>query len=138
MVKIIVCGGRVGRNLTKQRVYAVLSALTAGEPAGGLITIVHGDAAWVDKWSGQWARDHGHTEIKVPVDSRLDGYRETAPKNRNGRMLKQHMDADYNLGFPGGGGTFDMMDRCHAVGMPVADVELRDDGTWEVKWWPQK
>lgn len=136
MSKWIVCGGRVGRNLTKRRVYEVLSHLA--EQWEGEITVVHGAAAWVDTWAGHWAVDHGHRERPVAISGLKDGYKPDAPKNRNRRMLEENLDADLCLGFPGGGGTFDMMDICHAAGIPVGDVEINDDGTWEIKWWPTK
>jgi hypothetical protein len=74
----------------------------------------------------------------VPISGAKDGYKPDAPKNRNRRMLEENMDAEACIGFPGGGGTFDMMDRCHAAGLPVGDIEINDDGSWEIKWWPQK
>lgn len=136
MTKVIICGGRVGRNLTKRRVYTVLDARS--DDWTKPIRVVHGCAAWVDTWGGQWARESGHAEIKVPIDNTKDGHKPDAPKNRNKRMLQENLDADECLGFPGGNGTNHMMDICHAAGIPVGDVEFNDDGTWEIKWWPQK
>jgi hypothetical protein len=136
MVKVIICGGRVGRNLSKRRVYSVLDECVKTWTAP--IQLVHGNAAWVDTWGGQWARESGYREIAVPISGQKDGHRPDAPFRRNARMLAEHLDADVCLGFPGGGGTFDMMERCHDAGIPVGDVEFNDDGTWEIKWWPKK
>lgn len=135
----IVCGGRVGRNLTKRRVFEVLDYLASdAKDAVSRVEIVHGSAAWVDTWAGQWAKARGHLESPVPIDDDLDGMHVHGPRNRNRRMLNKHPNAAFCLGFPGGGGTNDMMTLCHAAGMPVADVEIERDGTWEIKWWPQK
>jgi hypothetical protein len=53
-------------------------------------------------------------------------------------MYREAGQIDECLGFPGGGGTFDMMTVCHDAGVPVADVDIEVDGSWEVKWWPAK
>lgn len=133
----IVCGGRVGRNLTKRRVWAVLDKLAIGEK-GERIKLVHGGAVWVDTWAGEWARHHDQEEIVVAIDDELDGMHVHAPRNRNRRMLDKYRTADLCVGFPGGPGTLDMMTLCHGAGIPVGDVEIERDGNWEIKWWPQK
>lgn len=136
MAVIIVCGGRVGRNLTKYRVWNVLDHIAkdfAGEP----ITIVHGGAVWTDTWAGEWARHYGHREVVVAIDGELDGYRDNAPFNRNKRIYERFPKADCCVGFPGGGGTFDMMSTCHKAGMPVADIDIHANGAADITWWPQ-
>jgi hypothetical protein len=133
----IVCGGRVGRNLTRARTWAVLDSMALNWPDEE-ITVVHGGAAFVDRWAGAWARHHGHHEVEVRVDGELDGYKQDAPKNRNRRIREEAPGADCCLGFPGGGGTNDMLEISHNAGIPVADVEIDYDGNFQVKWWPQK
>lgn len=135
MNNIIVCGGRVGRNLTKQRIWRVLDALAPNWPTP--FRIVQGKAVWVDTWAGEWSLARGHPMQPVPVDERFDGVRHDAPFNRNQRMADDFPPYAC-VGFPGGGGTNNMMAICHDLGVPVADVELHDDGTWEVHWWPPK
>jgi hypothetical protein len=130
---IIICGGRVGRNLTKKRVYAVLDHMSKSWPTP--FRIVQGKAAWVDEWGGQWALDRGHPMQPVPIDERFDDGRD-APKQRNIRMA-DHFPPYMCVGFPGGGGTFHMMEHCHDLGVPVADVEIDFDGSFQVHWWPQ-
>lgn len=136
MHNIIVCGGRVGRGLSKALVYQVLDLLAA-EQFPQPFRIVQGRAAMVDTWAGEWALDRGHKMQPVPVDPRLDGAKEDAPFNRNARMQRD-FPASVCVGFPGGGGTLNMMTICHDAGVPVADVEIAFDGTVEIKWWPKK
>ena len=136
-LKWIVCGGRVGRGLTKNLVWSVLDTLAERCPENR-ITVVHGGAVWVDTWAGEWAKARGHLECRVEINGELDGYRERAPMNRNRRMLQENIEADRCLGFPGGGGTNDMMEICHKAGIPVGDIEVESNGDWELKWWPQK
>jgi hypothetical protein len=133
---VIVCGGRVGRNLSKRRVYEVLDRWAAAWISEG-IKVVTGGAKWVDTWAVDWAKDRGHDWQVFAIDGELDGYKFNAPFNRNRRMNREAVP-DCCLGFPGGGGTNDMMDICHASGVPVGDIEINDNGTWEIKWWPQK
>lgn len=135
LANIIVCGGRVGRNLTKQRVYRVLDSLTHNWPDP--FRIVQGGAKFADTWSGQWALDRGHAMQPVPIHSVFDGDDLDAPYNRNARMARD-FPPHACVGFPGGNGTLHMMTICHDLGVPVADVEINHDGTWEIKWWPQK
>lgn len=132
---VIVAGGRVGRGLTEARVWAVLDELSRAFPTP--FRIVHGAAKMTDTWAGTWGYARGHKVQPIPVDSRLDGYADDAPFNRNARMQRD-FPAAVCVGFPGGGGTLNMMTICHDAGVPVADVDLYDDGTWEVKWWPTK
>lgn len=132
---IIVCGGRVGRNLTQQRVWRVMDALAPNWPQP--FRIVQGAAQYADKWSGQWAVRRGHAMQPVPIDPRFDGDDLDAPFRRNQRMA-DHFPPYACVGFPGGNGTLHMMTICHDLGVPVADVDLNHDGTWEIHWWPQK
>ncbi|AFU88062.1 GTP-binding domain [Caulobacter phage CcrColossus] len=135
MTVVIVAGGRVGRNLTKGRVWRILDERSKDwvKP----ITIVHGDAVYTDQWAGQWAVFRGHREKRVPIRGDLDGYREKAPFNRNQRMFDEQAVVDECLGFPGGNGTLNMMDICHKAGVPVGDIEIEADGEYTIKWWPQ-
>jgi len=135
MHNIIVCGGRVGRGLSKTLVFQVLDILEPELPAP--FRIVQGTAAMVDTWAGEWALSRRHKMQPVPIDPRLDGHKDDAPFQRNARMQRD-FPASACIGFPGGGGTLNMMDICHEAGVPVADVEIAFDGTVEVKWWPTK
>jgi hypothetical protein len=135
MNNIIVAGGRVGRNLSKAIVWAVLDDLSQRWP--NPFRIVHGAAAWTDTWAGQWGYDRHHPVQPVPVDGNLDGYKDRAPFRRNMRMQRD-FPAYLCLGFPGGGGTNSMLEICHDAGVPVGDVEINDNGTWRVNWWPMK
>lgn len=134
IANIIVCGGRVGRNLSKARVYRVLDHLAPNWPEG--FRIVQGRAAWVDRWAGAWALDRGHPMQPVPIDERLDDG-PNAPMLRNRRMARDFPPYAC-VGLPGGGGTLDMMTICHDLGCPVADVDLHPDGTFDIHWWPPK
>lgn len=135
-MNVLVAGGRVGRNLSKVRVWTVLDAWAAPWIEEGIVVFT-GGAKWVDTWALDWARARGHTYTSVPIDEEEDGYRADAPFNRN-RRLYRTATPDCCLGFPGGGGTLDMMDICHRAGVPVGDVEIAENGEWEIKWWPQK
>lgn len=132
---IIVCGGRVGRNLTRNRVWSVLDHLRPNWPEP--FRIVQGKAAFADQWAGSWALARGVPMQPVPIDPRFDGDFDDAPFNRNQRMA-DHFPPYACVGFPGGGGTLHMMKICHDLGCPVADVDLNHDGTFKIHWWPQK
>jgi len=136
MHNVIVCGGRVGRNLSRDVVFAALDIL-AKESFPTPFRIVQGAAKKVDTWAGQWALQRGHKMQPVPIDPRFDGDHSNSPFNRNARMQRD-FPASVCVGFPGGGGTLNMMTICHDAGVPVADVEIAFDGTVEIKWWPPK
>lgn len=135
LANIIVCGGRVGRNLTRNRVWAVLDHLRPNWPLP--FRVVHGNADWTDKWAGAWGYARGVPVQPVPIDERFDGDLDDAPFNRNQRMA-DHFPPYACVGLPGGGGTLNMMTICHDLGCPVADVDLNPDGTFRIHWWPQK
>lgn len=154
--KWIVCGGRNGtiqRGLIKSRVWKVLDDMYAalmdsehlalalqGELATlypKKLTIVHGNAKWTDKWSGEWATARGHDVIAFPIDEALDGVEWNCGHRRNKRMYTSHKDAERCVGFPGGNGTNGMMALCQDGGMPVAEVELNPT-SYRVYWWPIK
>lgn len=132
---LLVAGGRSGRNLSKKRVWKVLDHLARDLPTP--LLVVHGRAIWTDTWAGEWGYERGHKVQPVPIDDEIDGFKEDAPFNRNARMLAD-FPPDLCVGFPGGGGTLDMMTRAQNAGVAVADVALANDDTFEVKWWPLK
>lgn len=155
--KWIICGGRNGsvqRGLTKMRVWKVLddmydSAMQAEYDALAaqgilvdtmfpqVLTIVEGGAKWTDTWAGEWADNRGHVRVTVPIDEALDGVEWNCGHKRNKRMYEAHKDAERLVGFPGGGGTNNMMALCQDRGMPVAEVEL-NASSYRIRWWPQR
>ena len=127
-MKVLVCGGRV--RVKPHAVEAVLDKLapTFGKP----LVIIHGAAKGTDSYAGFWAEDRGHKSDPYPVDGKLDGYSEMAPKMRNHRMLDQ--GPEIVVAFPGGPGTRHMIDIAQKARVPIYDVEL-DDGIFRVFRW---
>jgi hypothetical protein len=133
---VLVCGGRVGRNLSRVRVWAVMEEW-ARQHLGEELTVVAGGARYVDTWAVEWAWHRGHKVIEVKIDSEIDGHLSDAPFRRNERMHRETRP-DVCLGFPGGGGTNHMMKFSHDAGTPVVDVEIEEDGAFRLIWWPAK
>ena len=128
MTRILVAGGRV--RVSQRAVEAVLDRLatTLSKP----IVVIHGNAKGTDTIADHWARDRGHTPDPYPVDAKLDGYSELAPKMRNHRMLDQ--GPEIVVAFPGGPGTRHMTEIAQKARVPIYDVEL-DDGVFRVFRW---
>lgn len=130
-MKVLVCGGRKG--VRAKEVFMVLDRVA--ELLGSSdIEIAEGRALGVDQAAGAWADHKAHAHWKFPINNEVDGVDPmTAPKRRNQRMLDT-FKPDICVGLPGGGGTNDMMDRCHRAGVPVWDIEFKDGGFVIHQW----
>ncbi|AXQ69802.1 hypothetical protein HOU03_gp465 [Caulobacter phage CcrSC] len=126
---MVITGPRV--KIARASVRNVLDILF---PDPSQITMISGRAKGTDQFGEDWARDRGAGLIRVPIDDAYDGHNPyTAPKNRNQRMVD--LKPQLCVGFPGHGGTNDMLDRCHKAGMTVWEVEFKG-GDFEVWQWP--
>lgn len=130
-MKVLVCGGRKG--VPTKKVFVILDVVER-ILRSERIAIAEGCAAGVDQAAGAWADHKEHEHWKFPIDNEIDGGDPmTAPKRRNQRMLNIFRP-DICIGFPGGGGTNDMMDRCQKAGVPVWDVDIEGDGFVIYQW----
>lgn len=141
MTRMIVCGPRVG--ILARHVFQVLEVATRRLPEPHRVEVVEGAAACVDQAAGAWADRNAHAHWRFPINDWLDGEDPmTAPKNRNARMLHSSK-ASLCLGFPGHGGTNDMMVRAHDAGVTVWEVELSPEGgerptSFSIRAWGHK
>lgn len=130
--RVLVCGPRVG--LQSYQIKQILDA--CAKHWGDDIEIVEGGAALTDTVAGAWADQHKHVHIRVPTNSQIDGEDLGAPKRRNTRMLTR-FEPTLCLGFPGHGGTNDMLAKCHDAGVLVWEVEISQvDRNFVVIQWP--
>lgn len=125
MTRVLVFGGRDYNN--ESRVYRVLDAAVKRL---GLSYVIHGDATGADELAKLWAIDRGigHREFKADwndltqpgarIRERPDGsrYDANAGPRRNQAMIDQGRP-DLGIGFPGGKGTRDMLERCRRAGI---------------------
>lgn len=92
------------------------------------VTVIHGDAGWVDKrtgrivgadkLAGKVAAELGFHVVAVPADWAKDG--KAAGPIRNRRMLE--MGPQLVVAFPGGAGTADMCRQARKAGVEVREV----------------
>lgn len=96
----------------------------------GATTVIHGDARGADGIAKWIARSLGVTERGYPA--KWDLYRRAAGPIRNQEMLdKEHLPGDpieRCLAFPlaQSVGTWDMVERCRKVGIPVTIINLEE------------
>lgn len=147
---ILVCGGRrfgyagpkMGRTLAgiekarfeRHYVYDQLSIIHG---LGKIGKIIHGKAKGADTAAMEWARamlipnkgypaawdDLNHPAARVLRDRYGRRYNANAGPIRNQEMLDLEPDIELVVGFPGGSGTKDMLDRAHRAGIEVLAVE---------------
>jgi hypothetical protein len=99
------------------------------------MTVVQGGATGADKIARQWAWDNSKrciseranwrdlTQPDAVIRTGRTGakYDARAGFRRNQRMIDKHQP-DICVAAPGGNGTADMVDRCHAAGIPVCGI----------------
>jgi len=117
---VAISGGRV--RVAQAAVNAVMDRLAA--VFGKSTKYIHGKAKGTDSFVDWWAKDRGYEVEAFPVDSKLDGHSDRAPKMRNHRMLDEQPNAV--VAFPGGPGTRHMFDIARQARVTVYDVELED------------
>lgn len=120
-MRLVVCGGRVRINHAGGA--KVMEAMSAADRD---LVIAHGDAPGYDRLADRWSRRERITVEAYPVDAKLDGYRDDAPKKRNERMFYA-FKPEACLAFPGGPGTRHMFSLCLDAGLPVYDVSFNQD-----------
>lgn len=130
MLRLVVTGGRnfVDANFISE-------ALNFLHQRDRVITLIHGDAAGVDRICGFWAMANDINCIAVParwnnvqrfgaiIRHRADGssYDLLAGHFRNQQMIDFHRP-NYAIAFPGGSGTADMVRRIKFARIPLWDL----------------
>lgn len=118
-VKVLVCGGRDLSDV--DFINRRMDRIHAATP---ITTVVHGDARGADRLAGKWAELHGIPEKKYPADWKQ--FPKSAGPIRNGQMLTiERQGLERVIAFPGGNGTFDMVDKARRAGVPVQHVTGR-------------
>jgi YspA, cpYpsA-related SLOG family len=137
MKRVLVCGGRWWND--QARVDAVLDQLHAEIGIavliqGGQQTTVRRDGQMVsfgaDYQAKVWAEKRGVLCIKEPAHWDVHG--KAAGSIRNSRMLRLHKP-DLGVAFPGQNGTFDMVSKMRAAGVPVYEVPREDYASYQLE-----
>ena len=130
MKRVLVCGGRWWNN--QVRVDAVLDQLHAEI---GIAVLIQGGQQTTVRRGGQmvsfgadyqakvWAEKRGIPCIEEPAHWDVHG--KAAGSIRNSQMLRLHKP-DLGVAFPGQNGTFDMVSKMRAAGVPVYEVPRED------------
>jgi len=137
-MRIGVCGGRV--NVKPSKVETVMDHIYEALELDR-IEIAHGDAPGIDRASGGWAKMRRYPCMVIPVNSKWDGDRDDAPKQRNKRILDWLQSTPASMeaglvGFPGGPGTRDMIQIAFDANITILDVEMDGDEYFVWRWNP--
>lgn len=114
MRRVLICGSR-----SLEGSHRVIELVLSFDPT--TTTVIHGDARGVDRWAGYCAAAVGCDVVPVPADWKAHG--KAAGPIRNQRMLdEEHPDevfAVVDRPLPESRGTYDMVQRALAAGLPV-------------------
>lgn len=113
-MNVLVCGGRGFVN--EALLYTRLDDLHRACP---ITVIIHGDAFGADRLAQCWAEKRGIEVAAFPAD--WDRYGRAAGPIRNRQMLEQGKPA-LVVAFPGGKGTWDMIDQADRAGIEVNQI----------------
>jgi hypothetical protein len=117
-MRVLVCGGRNYRD--RRLVFHTLDSLV------GISTLIHGCASGADGLAARWARARGVPQEPYPPNWRRYGL--AAGPIRNQQMLDEGRP-DLVVAFPGGKGTFNMVDKAEGAGVRVLRAYLQLDAT---------
>ena len=112
-MRVLVCGGRDYQD--KDKVFAVLDEIHSQTP---ISAIVHGCARGADTLGSDWAWVRGIDEERYPANWKL--YGKKAGPLRNQQMLDTK--PDLVIAFPGGCGTYHMINISREAGLEVRDI----------------
>jgi hypothetical protein len=114
-MKVLVCGGRDFSD--RKFVFDTLDKLFSDRSC----VVISGGARGVDDFANQWAKLRWHISAVVPaVWSPRGVFDKGAGPKRNAAMLA--LGPDVVVGFPGGSGTADMLQRSRAAGVSVIEI----------------
>jgi hypothetical protein len=122
MFRLLVAGGRNFYNY-KFIDETLTEWLSEQDIDASEITLVHGDAAGVDRIAAQWAKYNSLTVEAHPADWTKNG--RAAGVMRNGEMAGTGID--YAILFPGGNGTTNMENTLIAYSINFREVFDPDD-----------
>ncbi len=109
-MRVIVCGSRFALN--RDEVHAALDAFHAETP---IVQVIHGGAAGVDRFAGQWATARRIAQHIMEAEWSEQGRAAGPVRNRRMLLLKP----DMVLAFPGGPGTANMVKQATGANVPV-------------------
>ena len=110
-MKVLVCGGRDFND--QGFIFAELDELHSMTPFD---CVVQGGALGADKIGGDWAQERQIPCVEVKADWKK--YGKMAGRIRNADMLRIYKP-NLVVAFPGGRGTWDMMDRAGMAGVRI-------------------
>ena len=125
-MNLLVCGGRdCSRtdvwNWLERNAHLEIAHAMGRYSSVTLKTLIHGGARGADEGAAAWGRSEGIKVIDYPANWRKHGAR--AAPIRNQRMIDEGKP-DIVIAFPGGKGTFEMLRRAEAAGIPIIKVKL--------------
>lgn len=116
-MRVLVCGGRTFDD--RPMLLRVMDRIHATRE---ITTIIHGAQRGADLLAGAWAVMRRVPVQEFPAD--WNAHREAAGPIRNQRMLDESKP-DLVVGFPGGGGTSDMLTRAARAGVMRYELPTR-------------
>ena len=121
-MKVLVCGGRAFDDYAM--IIRVLDRIHAMPVNGvaGISLVIHGDANGADRFGGAWAVLRRVSAQPFPARWQAEG--NAAGPLRNQRMLDEGKPS-LVVGFPGGTGTRDMLNRAERAGVMRYELPTR-------------
>ncbi len=113
-MKILVCGGRDYKDFD-----CVYKAMDMMADNHNITLLIHGGARGADELAGKWAKDSGVASKVFPANWKEHGKK--AGPLRNIEMLKEC--PGLVIAFPGGRGTFHMVQISLEAKIPVVRVD---------------
>lgn len=112
---VLVFGGREFSD--RVLMHRVMTHVRQQHPS--IVAVVHGDANGADKLGGEWARNIGLQEIRMPANWNF--YKLGAGPRRN-RAMRDLIKPQLGVMFPGGSGTANMRGLLIEHKIPVVDA----------------
>ena len=113
-MKVVIFGGR-----NFHKIGFVWRALDILHAKYNFTLVIDGKARGVDTLAHKWALHNGIATVREPAD--WDKYDKAAGPIRNELMITKYKP-DMGIAFPGGDGTSNMTQLCHAYGVEVKTV----------------
>jgi hypothetical protein len=118
-MRVLVCGGRDFEN--SYGLYDTLDEIHKNTP---ITTLIQGEAKGADKLAKAWAEYNKVPTENYPANWDRDG--KAAGPIRNKKMLVDGKP-DLVVAFPGGAGTFNMINQAKSSGVRVEQVKISKD-----------
>ena len=122
-MKVIVCGGRDYSNY--ELVSKVMDQICNEFFKGEVTTIIQGGARGADALGKRWALENNYPLEQF--DAEWHKYGKVAGFKRNQEMLDDSGKNCIVVAFPGGNGTYDMVQRAKRAGVALYNIKDEED-----------